>query len=98
MGDRIYYIYIISNLHNTTIYTGVTNDLVRRMEEHKKGLGGVFSKKYKLRKLVYYEIFRDINDAIAREKQIKGGSRMKKLELIESMNPEWNDLALDMYT
>ncbi len=98
MGERIYYIYIISNLHNTTIYTGVTNDLVRRMEEHKRGLGGVFSKKYKLRKLVYYEIFRDINDAIAREKQIKGGSRMKKLELIESMNPEWNDLALDMYT
>lgn len=98
MGERIYYIYIISNLHNTTIYTGVTNDLVRRMEEHKRGLGGVFSKKYKLRKLVYYEIFRDINDAIAREKQIKGGSRMKKLELIESMNPEWNDLALDLYT
>ena len=66
------------------------------MEEHKRGEGGKFSRKYKMKKLVYYEVFGDIKDAIAREKQIKAGSRMSKLKLIESHNPEWNDLALDM--
>jgi putative endonuclease len=97
MGERIFFVYIITNLHNTTLYTGVTNNLLRRMNEHKQGTGGAFSRKYNLRKLVYFEIYRDINDAIYREKQLKSGSRMKKLELIESQNPEWRDLTLELY-
>jgi len=97
MGDRKYYIYIMTNLHNTTLYTGVTNDLYRRVQEHKRGEGGKFSRSYKLKKLVYYEVFDNVEVAITREKQIKGGSRMKKLELIESINPEWHDLTLAYY-
>jgi putative endonuclease len=74
------------------LYTGVINNLQRRVIEHKTGKGGVFSKKYKIYKLVYYEIGDDINVAISREKQIKSGSRKKKIELINEMNPEWIDL------
>jgi len=96
MGERVYYIYIMTNLHNTTLYTGITNDLFRRVQEHKQGIGGKFSRAYKIKKLVYFEVYSDVRAAIAREKQIKGGSRMKKLILIESLNPEWRDLALDM--
>lgn len=95
MGDRVYYIYIMTNLHNTTLYTGVTNNLYRRVQEHKRGEGGKFSRKYKLKKLVYFEIYDDVRVAIAREKQIKAGSRMRKLELIESINPEWQDMTLN---
>jgi putative endonuclease len=87
-----YYIYIMTNAHNTVLYTGVTNSLARRVDEHKNGLGGIFTKKYNIQKLVYYEIGNDVNAVIAREKQIKGGSRKKKIELINSLNPEWNDL------
>ena len=83
---------MMSNKHNTTIYTGVTNNLFRRVFEHKSGFGSKFSKRYNLTKLVYYETAYDIRAAIIREKQIKGGSRKKKLELIESINPQWNDL------
>ena len=96
MEEKIYYIYIMTNLHNTTLYTGVTNDLHRRVQEHKRGEGGKFTRKYKLIKLVYYEAFPDVRAAITREKQIKGGSRMKKLLLIESLNPDWADLTLDL--
>ena len=85
----------MTNLHNTTLYTGVTNDLNRRVQEHKQGGGGKFSRNYRIKKLVYYEVYDDIRVAISREKQIKGGSRMKKLELIMAINPEWHDLALD---
>lgn len=95
MGDRVYYIYIMTNLHNTTLYTGVNNNLYRRVQEHKRGEGGKFSRKYKLKKLVYFEIYDDVRVAIAREKQIKAGSRMRKLELIESINPEWQDMTLN---
>ena len=93
MGDRIYFVYILTNLHKTTLYTGVTNNLARRVEEHKGGAGSVFSGKYHLNQLVYYEIFRDVRVAIAREKQIKGGSRRRKVDLINSLNPEWLDLS-----
>ena len=82
----------MTNAHHTVLYTGVTNNLARRVYEHKNGLGSVFVKKYNVHKLVYYEIGNDINATIVREKQIKGGSRKKKLDLINSMNPEWKDL------
>ncbi len=95
MGERTYYVYILTNLHKTTLYIGVTNNLFRRVEEHKCGEGGVFTKKYHLYRLVYYEVFRDIRAAITREKQIKGGSRAKKVELINSFNPKWRDLSMD---
>jgi len=87
-----YCIYIMTNAHNNALYTGVTNHLARRVYEHKNGLGGIFTRKYNIQKLVYYEIGEDVNAAIAREKQIKGGSRRKKIELIDSMNPDWKDL------
>lgn len=96
MGERVYYIYIMTNLHNTSLYTGITNNLFRRVQEHKQGEGGIFSQTYKLKMLVFYEIYSDVNVAIAREKPIKSGSRMKKLLLIDSFNPEWHDLALEM--
>ncbi len=86
------YIYITSNVKNTTIYIGVTSDLVKRIYQHKSGAVDGFTKKYKVDKLVYYEIFDDIRDAIEREKQLKGWSRKKKNKLIEKQNPEWRDL------
>jgi putative endonuclease len=89
---REYCVYIMTNTHNTVLYTGVTNNLARRVYEHKNGLGGIFTKKYNIVKLVYYEITDDVNSAIAREKQIKGGSRKKKENLIKNMNAEWKDL------
>ncbi len=96
-ANREYYVYIMTNTHHTVIYTGVTNNLQRRILEHKNGIGSTFTKKYNLHKLVYYEIGNDIHSAIAREKQIKGGSRQKKIELINSMNPEWKDLYKELF-
>jgi len=87
-----YYIYIITNKRNTVLYTGVTNDLKKRIYEHKTKLIDGFTKKYNVSKLVYYEVFSDIYNAIAREKQIKGGSRKRKIHLIDSMNSDWRDL------
>ena len=87
-----YCIYIMTNPHNTVLYTGVTNNLARRVYEHKNGLGGIFTRKYNIQKLVYYEVGEDVNAVIAREKQIKGGSRQKKIDLINKMNPAWKDL------
>jgi putative endonuclease len=81
----------MTNAHNTVLYTGVTNELQRRVMEHKEGKGG-FTKKYNVTKLVYFECGNDVRAAIAREKQIKAGSRQKKNDLINSINPEWNDL------
>ena len=89
---RVYCVYIMTNAHNTVLYTGVTNNLARRVYEHKNGLGSAFTKKYNANKLVYYEVGNSIHSAIAREKQIKGGSRKKKVDLINSLNPEWKDL------
>ena len=90
--DRQYYIYIMTNKRNTVLYTGVTNDLKRRVYQHREKLSEGFTKKYNITKLVYYEIFEDIENAILREKQIKAGSRRKKIELINSMNGNWRDL------
>lgn len=87
-----YYIYILSNVNNTVLYTGVTNDLVRRVFEHKKKLIQGFTSKYNVDKLVYFELFDFIDFAIKREKQIKGYSRNKKDALINSLNPSWDDL------
>jgi len=87
-----YCVYIMTNVHNAVLYTGVTNNLQRRVLEHKSGEGGAFTKKYNVHKLVYFESGSDINAAIAREKQIKAGSRKKKIDLINSINPNWKDL------
>ena len=87
-----YYVYIMTNKINSTLYTGVTSDLQRRVFEHKNKLLDGFTKKYNIDKLVFYEAYDDINNAIAREKQIKGGSRAKKIQLIEEMNSKWDDL------
>ncbi len=87
-----YYVYILTN-KSGTIYTGVTNNLERRMYEHKNKLIEGFTRKYNLTKLVYYEMTEDVRSAITREKQIKGWLRSKKISLIESVNPEWKDLS-----
>jgi putative endonuclease len=89
---RQYFVYIATNITNTTLYTGVTNHLARRIFEHKMGVGSIFTSKYQITKLLYYEIFSDIHRAIEREKQIKAGSRKKKHDLIVSINPLWEDL------
>jgi putative endonuclease len=87
-----YYIYILTNQYNTVFYVGVTNNLIRRVYEHKNKLVKGFTSKYNLNKLVYYEVFSDVRDAIYREKQIKSWNRKKKIEMIEKFNPEWKDL------
>ena len=88
-----YYVYILSNDHKNVIYTGVTNDLIRRVYEHKNHLdNGSFTSRYNVENLVYYEVTTDIDSAIAREKQIKGWNRKRKEKLIESKNQNWNDL------
>ena len=94
MEFRTYQTYIATNKNNTVLYTGVTNNLVCRMEEHKyKRNPKSFTTRYNVEKLVWFENYTDIAEAIAREKQIKAGSRQKKLQLIEEMNPEWRDLS-----
>jgi putative endonuclease len=87
-----YYVYILTNEYNKVLYTGVTNNLLRRMSEHKNKLNPSFTKKYNCDKLVYQEHFFRIEDAIMREKQIKGWKRIRKIELIEALNPTWLDL------
>ena len=90
--EKTFYVYIMTNAHNRVLYTGFTNDLVRRIFEHKEGLADGFTKRYNLHKLVYYEAIEDAYAGISREKQIKAGSRAKKLALINLSNPEWRDL------
>lgn len=82
----------MTNYNKTTLYIGVTNNLVRRVYEHKHKLVDGFTKRYNLTILVYYEVFDNIENAIIREKQLKAGSRQKKIDLINSLNPSWNDL------
>jgi putative endonuclease len=94
--NKQYCIYILSNKTNTVIYTGVTNDLKRRVFEHKEKKVEGFTKKYNVSKLVYYEVGQDVMGAIFREKQIKGMNRQKKNELISQFNPYWNDLYEDI--
>ena len=91
-----YYVYIMAS-RGRTLYVGVTNDLVRRVFEHKQGLAGGFTGKYRITKLVYHEGITDIRAAIAREKQLKAWRRSEKVALAESVNSEWKDLALRWY-
>ena len=95
MSARQYYVYILTNKGNTVLYTGVTSNLERRLYEHVNGLTPGFASTYRCHKLVYYEATECVDSAIAREKQIKAGSRAKKLTLIEAMNPGWRDLSED---
>ena len=88
----LFYVYILANKSNSVLYTGVTNDLVRRCFEHKSRRNKGFTKKYNVDKLVYFEKYDLIEEAILREKQIKGFSRQKKVLLIESLNKDWNEL------
>ena len=88
-----YYIYMMTNYTNKVLYTGVTNDLERRVREHKSGFIPGFTQKYRCKKLVYFESFSDIEQAIRREKLIKEYSRDKKNQLVNNVNPEWKDLS-----
>ena len=92
MNNRQYYVYILFSKKNGTLYVGVTNNLVKRVWEHKNKVVEGFTQKYGVDKLRYYKVYEDINSAIAREKQLKGGNRRSKLELIELNNPDWQDL------
>jgi len=93
--ERNYFIYIMTNA-SRTLYVGVTNDLIRRIWQHKQKETEGFTKRYNITRLAYYEVFTQVEDAIAREKQIKGWDRAKKLALINELNPEWKDLWLDI--
>ena len=91
------YVYILTNIKHTVLYTGVTSNLPKRLEEHRTGKYKTsFTHRYNVTILVYFEEFSSIVDAIAREKQIKAGSRQKKLDLINGINPEWKDLSVEL--
>ena len=92
MNNKQYYVYILFSKRNGTLYVGVTKDLVKRVWQHKNKLIECFTQKYGVDKLGYYEVFDDVNSAIAREKQLKGGKRKTKLDLIEINNSDWQDL------
>ncbi len=94
---RNYYIYIMTNRAHM-LYVGVTNNLYRRVDEHRRGATPSFTSKYKMNRLVYFEHFEYIGDAIAREKEIKGWVRRKKIALIEAENPKWSDLSLELFS
>jgi putative endonuclease len=89
-----YYVYILTNAKHTVLYTGVTNDIANRMAEHKAGTHDGFTKKYNAHKLVYLETYPSITDAIARETQLKAGSRSKKIALIDAGNPAWEEIGV----
>ena len=89
----MYYVYMMTNWNNKVLYTGVTSNLERRIYEHKNKLVKGFTAKYNVNKLVYFEYTADVTSAISREKQIKGWTRQKKNELVESLNPKWQDLS-----
>lgn len=93
---KSYFVYIMSN-RSKTLYTGVTNSLIRRVAQHKRGEGSIFTTKYKLDRLVYYERYECVHRAIGREKEIKGWLRIKKIALIVSVNPTWSDLSNGWY-
>lgn len=92
MSDKQFYVYILTNKDNRVLYTGITSELKKRIFEHREMLAEGFTKRYNVTKLVYYEIFYDAENAIAREKQIKSGSRARKLKLINGSNAGWSDL------
>ena len=90
---NLYYVYMLTNWNNKVLYTGVTNNLERRIYEHKNKLVKGFTEKYNVNKLVYFEYTSDVNSAIAREKEIKGWTRQKKNQLVQGVNPLWKDLS-----
>ena len=92
-----YYVYILTNWNNKVMYIGVTNNLERRVQEHKSKQIEGFTKKYNVTKLVYYDVTNDINEAITMEKKLKGWNRERKNTLVESLNPEWRDLSEDWF-
>ena len=92
-----YYVYILTNMRNGTLYVGMTNNLERRVFEHKNGVLEGFTKKYGLNTLIYFEVHQNVNDAILREKQLKKWKRQWKIDLVEKENPDWNDIARDWY-
>jgi len=94
--SKQYFVYIMTN-KSGTLYTGVTNNLIQRVYQHKNKLIDGFTKKYNIQNLIYFETFSDVTSAIAREKTIKGWLRKKKIALINSINPQWNDLSKDWY-
>ncbi len=93
----MYYVYILTNKTNKVMYVGITNDLYRRIYEHKKGIVEGFTKKYHVHKLVYFETYREVKDALAREKSLKGLLRRRKNELVETVNAEWKDLSEELF-
>ena len=94
--EKVYCVYILTNQRNTVLYIGVTSDLRARVHQHREKLLPGFTNRYNVSKLVYHEVAPDASGAIAREKQIKAGSRRKKIELINQLNPEWRDLYEDL--
>jgi putative endonuclease len=90
--EKQFYVYIMTNKSHSVLYTGVTSDLKKRVYQHREKLTDGFTQKYNVSKLVYYQIAQNAFAAISREKQIKGGSRAKKIELINNLNPDWKDL------
>jgi putative endonuclease len=96
MNDKQYFVYILANQRNGTLYVGVTSDLIKRVYEHKNNLVSGFTQRYNIHRLVYFEAAGDIDSAISREKQIKKWYRTWKIELIEKNNPDWRDLYFDM--
>ena len=96
MRDRVYYVYLLASRPHGTLYCGVTNDLVRRVAEHRSGGADSFTRRYNVFRLVWYEAHSEIAEAILREKRIKRWRRAWKVELIEGENPVWYDLAVDL--
>src|SRR5882724_3166823 len=94
--DYDFWIYIVTNRNHSVLYIGVTNRLSRRVWEHREGIGAGFAADYRCKKLIYYEHYRDIRDALARESQLKKWSRAKKVALIDRFNPSWLDLGIDV--
>src|ERR1700686_1181279 len=94
--QKTYFVYIMTN-RSKTLYTGVTNNLIRRVREHKMGTGSRFAAKYQVDRLVYFERFEDVHNALEREKRVKGWLRIKKIALIVSVNPAWRDLSQEWY-
>jgi putative endonuclease len=97
MSSRQYAVYILTNSRHSVLYTGVTNNLERRIREHKSGKGSQFTRQYNAHMLVYYELGDDVGQAIFREKQLKAGSRQDKIALINGFNPEWKDLSEKLF-
>ncbi|GAC1641341.1 MAG: GIY-YIG nuclease family protein [Candidatus Acidiferrum sp.] len=94
--QKLYYVYILAS-RSRALYTGVTNNAIRRVSQHREGIGKGFSSRYRIHRLVYFEMFHDVRAAIAREKVIKGWSHAKKVALIEERNPAWDDLVGDLF-